>query len=420
MKRSARVAYSFLFFLAIVVSWVMRDFARPLIEKIPWIMRAATGFEPSDKWFGQQAVYRISMGNFMFFGAMSLALLGVKYKGDKRGQILQHGNWIIKFVVWIAFNALPFLFPNGLVQAYGWAARFGSGLFLVIQMIILLDFTQSWNDTWVKNGEDDDRWLYGLLSLTVACFLGVLGISGVLFYFFKPAGAGSCSLNVFLITASLLLCVGFSMLSLLPVARNGSLFPSSTTALYIMYLCYSALQSEPRDYECNGLGHRLNAASGSTLVIGMLVTLLSVVYSALRAGSNTNLFMIEDDDEEGDAAHMSIPLIDAEAVAGANSADGAAPGQVTANRGETAAAAAIDEYQPVTYNYSFFHLIFALASMYIAMLMTGWGAVEQEKDRLDVGWTSVWVKTAAEWVTALLYSWTLVAPGLFPDRDFGF
>lgn len=108
--------------------------------------------------------------------------------------------------------------------------------------------------------------------------------AGVLFYFFKPAGAGSCSLNVFLITASLLLCIGFSMLSLLPVARNGSLFPSSTTALYIMYLCYSALQSEPRDYECNGLGHRLNAASGSTLVIGMLVTLLSVVYSALRAG----------------------------------------------------------------------------------------------------------------------------------------
>lgn len=113
---------------------------------------------------------------------------------------------------------------------------------------------------------------------------GVVSAAGVLFYFFKPAGAGSCSLNVFLITASLLLCVGFSMLSLLPMARNGSLFPSSTTALYIMYLCYSALQSEPRDYECNGLGHRLNAASGSTLVIGMLVTLLSVVYSALRAG----------------------------------------------------------------------------------------------------------------------------------------
>lgn len=88
-------------------------------------MRAATGFEPSDKWFGQQAVYRISMGNFLFFGGMSLALLGVKYKGEKRGQILQQGNWMIKLVVWVLFMALPFLFPNGLVQAYGKTAAVG-------------------------------------------------------------------------------------------------------------------------------------------------------------------------------------------------------------------------------------------------------------------------------------------------------
>jgi len=83
-----------------------------------------------------------------------------------------------------------------------------------------------------------------------------------------------------------------------------------------------------------------------------------------------------------------------------------------------ATAAAIEDYTPVSYNYSFFHLIFALASMYIAMLLTGWGAVAQEKDRLDVGWTSVWVKIGAEWVTGLLYCWTLVAPTFFPDREF--
>lgn len=76
------------------------------------------------------------------------------------------------------------------------------------------------------------------------------------------------------------------------------------------------------------------------------------------------------------------------------------------------------ELQPVSYNYSFFHVIFALASMYIAMLMTGWGTGAEERDLIDVGWTSVWVKTASMWVTALLYMWTLVAPALFPDREF--
>ena len=30
----------------------------------------------------------------------------------------------------------------------------------------------------------------------------------------------------------------------------------------------------------------------------------------------------------------------------------------------------------------------------------------------------MWVKLGAQWVTGLLYMWTLLAPALFPDRDF--
>lgn len=37
------------------------------------------------------------------------------------------------------------------------------------------------------------------------------------------------------------------------------------------------------------------------------------------------------------------------------------------------------DFEPVTYNYAWFHLIFSLASMYIAMLMTGWGSGAEEK-----------------------------------------
>lgn len=35
LSKSARVAWSGLFFLAMVAAWVMRDFAKPLLEKIP-------------------------------------------------------------------------------------------------------------------------------------------------------------------------------------------------------------------------------------------------------------------------------------------------------------------------------------------------------------------------------------------------
>ncbi|KAJ7539657.1 hypothetical protein O6H91_04G003700 [Diphasiastrum complanatum] len=40
---------------------------------------------------------------------------------------------------------------------------------------------------------------------------------------------------------------------------------------------------------------------------------------------------------------------------------------------------------PVMYVYSFFHLIFALASMYSAILLTGWGNSSGGADVIDVG-----------------------------------
>ena len=74
---------------------------------------------------------------------------------------------------------------------------------------------------------------------------------------------------------------------------------------------------------------------------------------------------------------------------------------------------------PVSYSYSFFHFIFALASMFLAMLMTGWGRDDYKgAERVDVGWASVWVKMCSVWVTAGLYTWSLIAPALFPDREF--
>ncbi len=46
-------------------------------------------------------------------------MLGVKYKGDKRDQYLQHGGWFVKIALWVICNIIPFLLPSGLVTSYG-------------------------------------------------------------------------------------------------------------------------------------------------------------------------------------------------------------------------------------------------------------------------------------------------------------
>ena len=62
--------------------------------------------------------------------------------------------------------------------------------------------------------------------------------------------------------------------------------PASVISVYCAFVCYTGLSSEPRDYECNGLNKSKVVTTG-TLVVGMLTTVLSVLYSALRAGSST-------------------------------------------------------------------------------------------------------------------------------------
>lgn len=78
-----------------------------------------------------------------------------------------------------------------------------------------------------------------------------------------------------------------------------------------------------------------------------------------------------------------------------------------------------DEHKLVSYSYSFFYLIFSLASMYSSMLLTGWSTSVGESGKLvDVGWPSVCVRIVTEWATAALFIWSLIAPVLFPDREF--
>lgn len=72
-------------------------------------------------------------------------------------------------------------------------SKFGSGLFLLVQVVLLLDFVHGWNENWVA--KDEQFWL-------VACccyFLYLLGLPLVFFlyylYSFVAAGTWLCWLS---------------------------------------------------------------------------------------------------------------------------------------------------------------------------------------------------------------------------------
>lgn len=80
-----------------------------------------------------------------------------------------------------------------------------------------------------------------------------------------------------------------------------------------------------------------------------------------------------------------------------------------------------DERNATQYNYAFFHIIFMLATAWIATLLTANIGADHNIDKGDfapVGrtyWAS-WVKIVSAWVCYGIFGWTLGAPVMLPDR----
>ncbi|KAH7573703.1 hypothetical protein JRO89_XS03G0195500 [Xanthoceras sorbifolium] len=277
-NKSARLAYCGLFGLSLVVSWILREVGTPLLKTFSWIN---TSDAYTKEWYQVQSVLRVSLGNFLFFAILALIMIGVKDQNDRRDS-WHHGGWIAKMVIWLLLVILMFFLPNEVISVYGIISKFGAGLFLLVQVVILLDFVHTWNDSWVA--KDEHKWYVALLVVSIVCYIAAFVFSGLLFIWFNPSG-NDCGLNVFFIVMTMIIAFTVAVIALHP-SVNGSLLPASVISIYCAYVCYTGLSSEPRGYACNGL-HKSKAVSTSTLILGMLTTVLSVLYSAVRAGSST-------------------------------------------------------------------------------------------------------------------------------------
>lgn len=72
----------------------------------------------------------------------------------------------------------------------------------------------------------------------------------------------------------------------------------------------------------------------------------------------------------------------------------------------------------VDYSYSFFHFVYALASLYAMMTLTNWYQPSKEFDFFNMSSPAYWVKLASSWLCLCLFLWTLIAPRILKDRNF--
>lgn len=420
---SARIMYGIFLLLGTIIAAIMLSpgLAEKL-EKIPWLCTKIPGQSESaihcNEAVGYLAVYRICFALVGFFFLMLLIMLGVKSSQDPRSGI-QNGFWGIKFLVVVGIAVGAFFMPPGFAEPWMIIGMIGGFLFIIIQLVLIIDFGHSLNESWVAKYEETENKGYYVLLIgsTFLCY-GV-SIAAVVLYYVYYIGSGtssSCDEHKSFISVNLILCVIFTVISVMPQIQdannNSGLLQSGIITLYTMYLTWSAMANNPNK-DCNPDWMRLaNQTAAATTapptdgtvehpaldtqsIIGLCIWMVCVLYSTIRNSSHTSVGRMTISSSEK-------ALTDSEAPA--------------SNDGE--ARVWDDEGEGVAYSYSFFHFMFLLASLYVMMTLTNWFSPSDDLQTLNANAAAMWVKISSSWMCIALYIWTMIAPAVLPDRDF--
>uniref|UniRef100_A0A8C2E6Y6 Si:ch73-267c23.10 n=1 Tax=Cyprinus carpio TaxID=7962 RepID=A0A8C2E6Y6_CYPCA len=270
---------------------------------------------------------------------------------------------------------------------------FGAFCFILIQLVLLIDFAHSWNESW-------------------------------------PEG---CMLNKFFISFNMLLCVIASALSVMPRIQAPGLLQSSIMTLYTMYFTWSAMTNES-DRTCNpsliSIFQQITSSTVTPLeienqtaviivdieetvpsapylqwwdaqsIVGFAIFVLCILYSSIRSSNTSQVNKLT-------LAAKDTTVVDESCTVSPETAEEVTAPTVEDNKRDT-----------VQYSYAFFHFMLFLASLYIMMTLTNWYSPDADYSAMTSKWPAVWVKISSSWVCLSLYSWSLVAPMILTNRDF--
>jgi len=431
-------------------AWLMKtDFAIHLIEK--WSYDYIKMDCKDGICYGVLAVHRICFALALFHALLSASLIGVKDTRDKRAAI-QNGWWGPKVLLWIVLVVVSFFIPNGFFMFWGnYISPIGATIFILLGLVLLVDFAHSWSEMCLENLEasESNLWQWILIGSTVGLYAATIALTGVLYGFFADSG---CSLNRFFITFNLILCVIITVMSVHPTVQEynprSGLAQASMVAAYCTYLVMSAVGNYRSD-QCNPISRHSGTATGTrntTVVVGATFTFLAIAYSTSRAATQSKAFVgkkrngvqlpLEDSVLEPRSEMTLVnnqpgrtESLKYQAVLAAVEA-GALPVSALNEFDEDDDEDVVDEHHDdersgTRYNYTWFHVIFVLGAMYVAMLLTDWNIVkstpgggDDAEPDVSIGRSEVamWMRVVSGWVCMLLYMWSLLAPALMPDR----
>ncbi|PAA89828.1 hypothetical protein BOX15_Mlig000531g1 [Macrostomum lignano] len=267
---------------------------------------------------GYGAVYRVAFGMTCFFVLFALLMIKVESSKDPRSKI-QNGFWFFKLLILIGLWVGAFFIPaeSAFISVWMVIGMIGGFLFILIQLVLLIDFAHCWNEAWTKSYEESENRCYyiGLLIFSILFFVLALALTILLYVFY--ASDASCHMSKAFVSVNLILCILVTGLSVLPKVQDhqrSGILQSGLISLYVMYLTWSAVTSVP-EKACNPTLEMVNytmvpptSSSGSTTTaappvtgdsvvaqfnwetgVSLAIFLILVIYSSIRTAAHSNV-----------------------------------------------------------------------------------------------------------------------------------
>uniref|UniRef100_A0A7S2E8Y5 Serine incorporator n=1 Tax=Trieres chinensis TaxID=1514140 RepID=A0A7S2E8Y5_TRICV len=373
---------------------------------------------------GNNGVYRPTFVSALFF---AISAIGAKFR-----PALNREAWPAKYCIYFFLLLASVFVPNHpLFDGFFLiSSRIGAMFFIVLQQIILIDVAYNWNESWVDRANECDReewgsgraWLRAIVATCVAMYAAALAGIGFLFHYYK-----GCPENNAVVSLTLIGIVVITVVQL--TGTEGSLLTSSVISAYAVYLAFSIVSKNPNG-ACNpNLGS--NDAWG--IAAGLFLTAVSLAWTGFSwtaeerlsaDGAQATKTVAQNVPAAarpgGDRLDLDVPFLEPE--------DAPTSGLVVETDGEPAERAAAAPIPAGGKDLWKLNVVLVFISCWIAMMLTGWGTIravaEPEGDgertaaNPTVGRYNMAMIGVSQWTCLMLYGWTLVAPRLFPDRDF--
>ncbi|KAK6325989.1 hypothetical protein J4Q44_G00016330 [Coregonus suidteri] len=224
------------------------------------------------------------------------------------------------FLILVGITVGAFFIPDGTFNTvWFYFGVVGSFIFIVIQLILLIDFAHSWNKIWVGNAEEGNSkcWFAGLLSFTFLHY--ALAFTSVVLFYIYYTQPDDCTEHKVFISLNLIFSVIISIVSILPKVQvlkpQSGLLQASLISLYTMYVTWSAMTNNP-DRKCNPslLSLVSNVSSSEPTptnapglvqwwdaqsIVGLVIFLFCTLYASIRSSSNTQVNKLMQTEEGG-------------------------------------------------------------------------------------------------------------------------